>query len=230
MSNPNLSPSTRRSPKVPPLATEEIPGIRKHILAAAEEIIHDRGLRAATTRAIAQRAGCAEGSIYRYFVDKHALFMEIVRTRFPQFLELISTLPDRAGTATVRKNLEEVARTALGFYRAIVPMVIGAMAERELLEEQRRHFQETKGGPMRALGSVSTYIRNEQRLGRISEKVSPEHATRTLLGACFSEALLEELVGAEAVLGSDEQYAREIVRSLMEGLKQRGETAKEGGQ
>src|SRR6266545_2376428 len=203
MSNPNLSPSTGRSPRVPPLATEEIAGIRRHILAAAEEIIHDRGLRAATTRAIAQRAGCAEGSIYRYFVDKHALFMEIVRTRFPQFLELISTLPDRAGTATVRKNLEEVARTALGFYRAIVPMVIGAMAERELLEEQR--------------------------LGRISEKVSPEHATRTLLGACFSEALLEELVGAEAVLGSDEQYAREIVRSLMEGLNQRGETAKEGG-
>jgi len=212
---------------VPSLATEEIPGIRKHILAAAEEIIHDRGLRAATTRAIAQRAGCAEGSIYRYFVDKHALFMEIVRTRFPQFLELISILPDRAGTATVRKNLEEVARTALGFYRAIVPMVIGALAERELLKEQRRHFQETKGGPMKAMGAVSTYLRKEQRLGRISEKVSPEHATRTLLGACFSEALLEELVGDEAALGNDEQYAREIVRTLMEGLNPRWEIAKE---
>ena len=209
------------------MATEVPPGIRRHILTAAEEIIQDRGVRAATTRAIAQRAGCAEGSIYRYFVDKHALFMEIVRTRFPQFLELIGTLADRAGTATVRKNLEEVARAALGFYRAIVPIVVGAMAERELLEEQRRHFQETKGGPMKGVVAVSTYIRKEQRLGRISEKVSPEHATRTLLGACSSQALLEELIGNEAVLGPDDQFAREIVRTIMEGLNPRREAVKE---
>jgi AcrR family transcriptional regulator len=203
------------------LATEEIAGIRRDILAAAEEIIHLRGLRACTTRAIAERAGCAEGSIYRYFDDKHALFMEIVRTRFPQFLELMSTLPDRAGTGTVRKNLEEVARTAVGFYRVIVPILVGAMGDRELLEQQRRHFEETKGGPMKALGAVTTYLRKEQRLGRISERVSPEHLTRALLGACFSQAMLEEIVGDDSRLGSDEQYAREVVRGLMEGLNPR---------
>jgi AcrR family transcriptional regulator len=203
------------------LATEEIAGIRRDVLAAAEEIIHLRGLRACTTRAIAERAGCAEGSIYRYFDDKHALFMEIVRTRFPQFLELMSTLPDRAGTGTVRKNLEEVARTAVGFYRVIVPILVGAMGDRELLEQQRRHFEETKGGPMKALGAVTTYLRKEQRLGRISERVSPEHLTRALLGACFSQAMLEEIVGDDSRLGSDEQYAREVVRGLMEGLNPR---------
>jgi len=80
---------------------------------------------------------------------------------------------------------------------------------------------------MKAMGAVSTYIRKEQRLGRISEKVSPEHATRALLGACFSEALLEELIGDDAILGNDEQYAREIVRSLMEGLNPRRMTTKE---
>jgi AcrR family transcriptional regulator len=209
------------SPRVPSLATEEIAGIRRDILTAAEEIIHLRGLRACTTRAIAERAGCAEGSIYRYFDDKHALFMEIVRTRFPQFLELMSTLPDRAGTGTVRRNLEEVARTAVGFYRGIVPIVVGAMGERELLEEQRRHFEEATGGPMKALGAVTTYLRKEQRLGRISERVSPEHLTRALLGACFSQAMLEEIVGGDARLGSDEHYAREVVRGLMEGLNPR---------
>jgi AcrR family transcriptional regulator len=207
----------------PPLATDQPAGTRRHIVAAAEEIIQDRGLRACTTRAIAERAGCAEGSIYRYFEDKHALFMEIVRTRFPQFLELMSTLPDRAGTGTVRRNLEEVARTALGFYRAILPIVVGAMADRELLQEQRRHFQETNGGPMKAIGAVSTYIRKEQRLGRISDRVSPDHVTRLLLGASFSQALLQELVGDDAWFGTDEHYAKEIVRSLMEGVNPRRE-------
>jgi AcrR family transcriptional regulator len=204
--------------KEPGLATEQPLGTRLHILAAAEEIIHDRGLRACTTRAIAERAGCAEGSIYRYFEDKHALFMEIVRTRFPEFLELVSTLPDRAGTSTVRRNLEEVAWTALGFYRIILPLVVGAMGERELLEEQRRHFHETKGGPMKSLGAVAAYLRKEQRLGRISQRISPDYAARSVLGACFSQVLLEELVGDDARLGEDRQYAREIVRNLMEGL------------
>jgi AcrR family transcriptional regulator len=200
------------------LATEQNLGTRRHILEAAEEIIRDRGLRACTTRAIAERAGCAEGSIYRYFEDKHALFMEIVRTRFPEFLELVATLPERAGTATVRKNLEQVAWTALGFYRIILPLVVGAMGDRDLLEEQRRHFQETKGGPMKSLGAVATYLRKEQRLGRISQKVSPEYAARCLLGACFSQVLLEALVGDDAQLGIDRNSAREIVRTLLEGL------------
>jgi AcrR family transcriptional regulator len=200
------------------LATDQHLGTRLHILAAAEEIIRDRGLRACTTRAIAERAGCAEGSIYRYFEDKHALFMEIVRTRFPEFMELVATLPDRVGTSTVRKNLEQVAWTALGFYRVILPLVVGAMGDRELLEEQRRHFQETKGGPMKSLGAVATYLRKEQRLGRISPRVSPEYAARSLLGACFSQVMLEELVGDDARLGEDRHYAREIVRTLLEGL------------
>lgn len=205
----------------PSLAADQTTGTRGHILAAAEEIIQDRGLRACTTRAIAERAGCAEGSIYRYFTDKHALFMEIVKTRFPQFLELTSTLPERAGTGTVRRNLEEVARTALGFYRVILPIVVGALGDRELLEEQRRHFEESKGGPMKAIGALSTYIRKEQRLGRVSDKVSAEHVTRLVLGACFSQAVLEQILGDEAWLGTDERYAREIVRGLMEGVKPR---------
>lgn len=208
------------------MATEQTTGTRGQILTAAEEIIQARGLRGCTTRAIAERAGCAEGSIYRYFTDKHALFMELVRTRFPQFHELTSTLANRAGTSTVRKNLEEVALTALGFYRIILPTVVGAMAERDLLEEQRRHFEETKGGPMKAIGAVSTYVRKEQRLGRISDKVSAEYATRLLLGGCFSHALLHELVGDDAWLASDEQYAHEIVRTLMEGMNPRRETPK----
>ena len=116
------------------MATEEaVTGTRAHILAAAEQLIRDRGLKATTTRAIAEIAKCAEGSIYRYFPDKHAIIHEIVRTRFPEFLTLVETLPERAGTGTVRKNLEQLAVGALGFYRVILPITFGVMADRELL-------------------------------------------------------------------------------------------------
>jgi AcrR family transcriptional regulator len=200
-----------------PVATEEVVGIRQHILDAAEQVIQDLGMKCATTREIARRAGCAEGSIYRYFPDKQALFHEIVKTRFPQFLDLIRTLPGLAGTGTVRKNLEAVAVNALGFYRVIVPIVVGAMSDHELLLQQRRHFEERNGGPLQAIRLVSTYLREERKLGRVSDQVSPEHATRLLLGACFGQALMEALVGEEARAGTDQQFARDIVRTLMAG-------------
>ena len=59
-----------------------------------------------TTRAIAQRAGCAEGTLYRYFSDKHAVFMEVAKRGVPSFVDLAAALPDRAGTGTVEVNLE----------------------------------------------------------------------------------------------------------------------------
>ncbi len=196
-------------------------GTRQHILDAAEQVIQDLGMKGATTREIARRAGCAEGSIYRYFPDKHALFHEIVKTRFPQFLDLVENLPEMAGTGTVRKNLEAVAVNALAFYRVIIPMAVGAMSERELLEEQRRHFAEKQGGPLRAIRMVATYLWNERRLGRIAERTSPEHLARALLGACFSQAFLEALVGEDATMGSDQQFARDIVRTLTDSAEPR---------
>lgn len=203
------------------MQAEEATGTRNHILAAAEQLIRDRGLTGATTRAIAERAGCAEGSIYRYFTDKHALFHELVQTRFPEFIALTETLPARAGTGSVRKNLEEIALAAVKFYRAILPMVVGAMGDHELLVEQRRHFEEHQGGPMKAIRLLSAYLGGERRLGRISARCSPDHGARLLLGTCFAQASLEELVGEAALPGNDQQFARAVVRNLMEGLEPR---------
>jgi AcrR family transcriptional regulator len=194
---------------------------REHILAAAEQAIMDLGLAGATTKAIAERAGCAEGSIYRYFQDKHALYHELVRTRFPAFLDLMASLPARAGKSSLRRTLEEVAASALTFYRAILPLVGGAMASRQLLEEQRLHFHEHEMGPMKVVGSLSTYLRSEQQLGRVAERVSVEHASRLLLGACFTQAYLEILLGSDAPQWTNEQFARETVRSLAEGIRPR---------
>jgi AcrR family transcriptional regulator len=203
----------------PPVATEDLVGIRQHILDAAEQVIQDLGMKGATTREIARRARCAEGSIYRYFPDKQALFHEIVKNRFPQFFELLQTLPDLAGTATVRKNLEAVVVNALGFYRAIIPVVVGAMSDHVLLLQQRRHFEERDGGPLRVIKLVAAYVAGEQRLGRVSDRVSPELFTRLLLGACFSQALIEALIGEGARTGTDEQFARDMVRTLMDGAE-----------
>jgi AcrR family transcriptional regulator len=179
----------------------------------------------ATTRAIAERAGCAEGTIYRHFPDKDALVAEIVRRRFPAFLELVSSLPERAGQRTVRQNVEEVTAAALEFHRGIVPIVVGPMTDHHLLLEQRRHLQQCDTGPMKVFEAVTRYLRAEQGLGRVSPAVSPEHATRVLLGVCFAQAFLEGMLGDEALLGSDSQFVDRVVTTVMDGLEPRAAAA-----
>ncbi len=49
------------------------------ILKAAAQILERRGAEAATTNAIAERAGVSIGSLYQYFTDRDALIHELVR-------------------------------------------------------------------------------------------------------------------------------------------------------
>jgi hypothetical protein len=39
-----------------------------------------------------------------------------------------------------------------------------------------------------------------------------------LLGACWSHVFMLELLGDEAAIGDESEFAREVVRTLMEGI------------
>jgi AcrR family transcriptional regulator len=191
---------------------------RSSILEAAERLIFDRGLGSATTKEIARTAGCAEGSIYRHFEDKHALFMQLVQTRYGGFFDLMKSLPDRAGTRTVPRNLEEVAASAIDFYHGIVPMVGGALAEHDLLREHREYFHKENTGPMKLIRHLADYLRSEQRLGRVAERVSAEHAAQAVLGACFAHSFLLRFLGEETITEPNDRFAKELVRTVVRGL------------
>src|ERR671930_1108536 len=169
------------------MVTEAVP-TRQVILEAAEEVIRRRGMGGATTRAIAERAGCAEGSIYRHFPDKRALLIECAKKRFPEFIQLVAAFPERVGTGTVSENLQEVATGAMRFFRGVVPLLSGVVADRELMLAQRQFFLETNTGPLRQLDALTKYLDGERRLGRIAAETSPRHAARILMAACFAQA------------------------------------------
>jgi AcrR family transcriptional regulator len=201
------------------MPAERTQDTRSSILEAAEQLILDRGMGSATTREIARAAGCAEGSIYRHFSDKHALFIELIGSRYSSFFELMASLPDRAGSSSVRRTLEEVATRAIDFYFGIVPMAGGALAEHDFLREHREYFRANDTGPKKFIRTLGEYLRREQRLGRVADRISVEHAAQMFLSACFGEAFLLRFLGEEIMTEPPDRYAKEIVKTLLRGLE-----------
>ena len=200
------------------MVTDASPRIREQIVNATYDLMHEIGVGALTTKAIAERAGCAEGSIYRYFPDKHALIREIVHAHLGTFRDLITTLPDRAGSGSVRGNLEQVGLLALQFFRQVVPIVAVAISDPALKAQLRLHWDEHDTGPVRSINQLAEYIRREQRLGRAAKSVSADHTARLLLGAWFSRIMLENMT-AELGTEDDVRHVKDLVRTLYEGLR-----------
>ncbi len=68
------------STPVPPTPTRrDGEGTRQKLLRAALELFTDEGFLASTTPMIAERAGVAEGTIYRHFTSKEHLLNEVYR-------------------------------------------------------------------------------------------------------------------------------------------------------
>lgn len=193
---------------------------RETILEATRRIIDERGLQAATTRNIAELAGCAEGTIYRHFEDKHDLFLELFVGSAPEFIDLIRVLPSLAGDAPVRETLGRVAVAALRFYRAVLPFVGGSIVDPELRAVQRDRFNRPGRGPVEALAQLERYIDAERDLGRIGTSGSSAGAAAALIGAAFGRAYLDVWLGEEVLRerGTDEEYMSGVVVTLLEGL------------
>ena len=204
--------------RVPPGPRGHLIGTRELLIDAARKVITERGVSGATTKQIAQAAGCSEGTLYNHFADKRELVVAAMSEEVPAFVAFHRELPDRAGTGTVRGNLEELARLALEFYTEILPFVAPTFSNPELRERHRAYAVEHDRGPHKALGSVAEYLRRERRSGRVHKRIDPDATAMLLLGACFQYAALGVGFGHDLLDLDPDDFVPLTVRSLIAGL------------
>jgi AcrR family transcriptional regulator len=193
---------------------------RDQLVDAAERVLRTKGLARATTKEIAREAGYAEGTLYLHFADKLDLVRAVHERLLPEFIEVVRHLPERAGTGTVEANLTELAGSALGLYRDMLPLGSSLFADPELLERFRAmHIERGGGGPHRAWEPVVAYLRAEQALGRVAPGADPAAAALLLLGACQQLVFVELMAGPEVLPFRDRlDPAPVLVATLLAGL------------
>jgi AcrR family transcriptional regulator len=98
-------PSPSRGPKAIRVAPDQL-------LDAAQAVFSDQGLKAASLRAIARKAGCDPALIYYHFKSKEALFEALLERRFPPVTQEMERLTDPADPRSTSLRLW----AALGIY------------------------------------------------------------------------------------------------------------------
>lgn len=105
--------------------TSEKPDMRRRLIDAARLEFSEKGLEAATTRGIAQRAECNEVTIFRHFESKEKLLAAVVQDTSEEFLSLCECREEFTGD--LRVDLGRFAQVhndslerCLGMARALI--------------------------------------------------------------------------------------------------------------
>jgi len=105
-------PQPRRSP-VQGRAQQTVEAIVK----AAAQILAQHGPDAATTNAIAARAGVSIGSLYQYFADRDALITELVRRHVGEMQVVLSTALEGLGDRPLPGAIEQLVAAIVAAHR-----------------------------------------------------------------------------------------------------------------
>ena len=189
---------------------------RARLIEATRSVVREVGYAHASTRAIAEAAGVAEGTIYRHFPDKAALFFATVLESNAPIVAWVTSLPARAGQGTVEGNLTDAAVRLAGLRDQIMPLELAIATDPELAAQRRGAM--AAAGPSLPPGppeAVAAYLAAEQRLGRVRGDLDPREAASVLLGALFA-------LGAMPAIGDEglsPDRVASAVRLMVRGIQ-----------
>jgi AcrR family transcriptional regulator len=152
-SRPRTDPRTPRQTR----ATETV----EALVTAAARILVEQGYAAASTNAIAQRAGVSIGSLYQYFRDKNDVFAAVVARHRREVMPVIAEILDRMRAPDadlVELTLELLRRMAE--VNSKDPRLLSAI-DRELGWLEHRH-----GEADDPLDAVTAILRGRRRKSR----------------------------------------------------------------
>lgn len=187
--------------------------VRRYLLDAAHRVIATKGLAAASTRAIAEEAGVAGGTLHNYFGSHTQLLARAVVHHAASLMGPVAGLPSRAGRYTVADNLRYFARQAAGVLDQIVPALAATFSDTELLTAVRQELAVGDRMNDPAL-LVERYLLAERELGRISRDADCRAAAALVASVCHDDAFQRYLRGRGARPRSRHREIELIARSL----------------
>jgi len=178
------------------------------ILAAAAELIGERGYKGTTTRGIAERAGVNEVTVFRHFGSKQGVLRALAESWAAGMAGFaVSAIPDPADTrATIEALAVMEVRQASQIGAAALRLAIDARSIPEVAEV-------TGGGPARNLDGLSDYLAARQGAGDLRGDLDPAVMAEAFFAMTSSFVMARDIVGGGT---DDELPLDEVVRQMVE--------------
>jgi AcrR family transcriptional regulator len=185
----------------------------EQILEAARAVFLRDGVNASTVE-IAQRAGVAEGTLFRRFATKEGLFRAAIRA--PEVPFWVRELDNLCGQGDMRDNLMHIVREIIRFAQERMPFV--------LLRWSHKPSSPDSGPPEEGESPV---VRDRRRLAQFlqqevdRERLRPcqvEMVARLLMGPCLN-LVLDSVMNKQPLTNDEiDRFTTELVETLWQGI------------
>jgi AcrR family transcriptional regulator len=188
-------------------------GGREAILAAALQLLRERGIARVTSREVAALAGVSEASVFYHYKDRAGLLQAV----FEQGLEPLQTLASsgRLSGVDLHDALTRFANTLDGFLDQALPVMAAAQSDAALRDAMAAYMTEQDLGPHRGVAALGEYLAAEQAAGRVRAGVEPRAIAMLFVGACYTRAAqrqmpakVTELPALKDIIGAIEALLR----------------------
>lgn len=161
---------------------------QEKVMLAAEKIFGEKGFHAGTTKEIAEEAGVAEGTIFKYFKSKKDLLSCIIS---PIITKNAQTLIYSRKDEPIRDVLVWIATDRVKFLKSIFPVMKVILFEGQIDNTFRQKlFQEITSNVAKHL---ETLFAEKIKKGEIKSDLDPFIITRTFMPFVFGTALINEI-------------------------------------
>jgi AcrR family transcriptional regulator len=182
----------RLSSPVPPAETET----RERILKAALRLFAQKGYDGTTTRELAEAAGVAEGTLFRYFSNKKAILVEVATQGW---IEILTDLLTELSEMGSYKAVAQVMRRRMLHLHKNADMLRVCFMEAQFHPDLRDRIQAEVIDKMTDVAEVFFQSAMDQGIYR---RMNPKTVARVFLGmfavAGFSQSTIME-PGAAAI-------------------------------
>lgn len=186
----------------------------EEILDAARELFLERGPSVSTAE-IARRAGISEGTIFKRFPTKDALFMAAMG------LEVQSDpndfLKGLCANGSIQENLGCIARRMLAFFRELIPRVIAMHAHPKLAAHQHAILKGPDSPHCKAHLAFTKYLGAEMDAGRLG-RGDPELIARVLSASLWNFVFFETIQSQVYSPIEGDAYVDKLVELLWAGI------------
>jgi AcrR family transcriptional regulator len=187
-------------------------GGREAIIAAALQVIRERGIARLTTREVAALAGVSEASVFYHYKDRAGLLQAV----FAEGVAPLKALAESAVQAgsDPREVLTVYGRTLEEFLDQVLPVIAAAQSDIELRDVLAAYMAENDMGPHRGVAAIGAFFAGEQAAGRARADLDPYALAMMFIGACQTRAAQRQLPLPAAQLPALEDIIDATVAAL----------------